>query len=155
MNWVFILVSVLAVLFLGFAIFAVRELLKKFRIYEQFISAEGYHQKLQFMWKGSKKGRMRNIIIKGSSPFQLLVAFKFPFGGIDFFGTGQSYKVDDRYYAVVSTFLWDPIKLIFEINTPSPSSWIAIELQDKSETEKFPVNIVCNPHFFQRLHFWS
>jgi len=154
MNWVLILVSILAALLLGFAIFVSKESLKKFRMYEQFISLDGYHRKILFTWNGDRKGKMRNIVIRCDSPFQLLVDFNFPFGGIDFFGTCKSYGVDGAHYAVVSTFLWSPIKLIFEINTPNERTWTSIGLQDE-ETKDLPVSLICPPHFYQKLHLWS
>jgi hypothetical protein len=146
-----IVLSAVALILLGGLIFVSKELLKKFKIHEKFTARSGYRWKEKIHWYGNKKGKMGNVVLRGKSEFSFLAEFNFPIGGgIDFFGTGEAKRVNNHFETVVSTFLWDPIDLLFEISSPQKQ-----EIEISFGPDNLVPDYVYNPHFFQRIHIGS
>jgi len=130
-----------------------KELLKKFKIHERFMKRQGYIQKINYYWHGGKEPKMRSIVIEARRCFSVLIGFKLVisligFEGIDWFGSIEARKVSDKTYrAVISTYMKDPTKFHFLLNSASPQKIIRIYQQERN----LEPDITCLPHFFQRF----
>lgn len=136
--------------FIWLSVFLGKELLKKFRLQEQFEAKEGYCYKIIYHYLGGKdkaKG-MRTIVLTGEKPFEFLVGFKFPLGGTDWFAVGESFPCDSEYHlAALSTYLArGPVEFRFLIKTRDSENIVFLEEREIA----FAPNVVAHPHFFQR-----
>ena len=165
MNWIVWLLLVTTIVFLSLAVFLGKEILKKFRLFDQFmteqsISSSGYIKKVYFDWTGEKKKGMRNIALEADCPFKVLVGFrlKIPllhFEGTDWFGVGSSKRDRGTDYVIISTFLWKkPVEFCFYIKSLNPEVHVKV-VPPQFATAKLKADIVCPPHIYQRLGFYA
>ncbi|MDD5145151.1 MAG: hypothetical protein PHW72_03460 [Candidatus Pacebacteria bacterium] len=133
------------------------ELRKKFKFQEIFEKTDGYVRKMTYPYAGGKKGAMERIIIRGEAPFEVLIGFKFPFGGTDWFGYGKSRKEGDDYYVVVSTWMAKrSVEFRFAVKSSSRDDAEHIIFDEiRAAKNGLPPDIVCPPHIFQRLGLWA
>ena len=106
-----IILTILATVFFLIGCFLGRELLKKFKSIEQFKEGDGYFQNLTYSYPGNQKGTMRNIVLRGSKPFKVLVGFDLiipilKYHGTDWYGDTEAVlTTSGEYLAVISTWM--------------------------------------------------
>jgi len=159
MNWTAWLLLATTIVFFSFALFLGREIFKKFRFLDRFMSQQGYIQRVSFHWPGSTNKDMQNIVLEADCPFKILVGFslKIPliFKGTDWFGVGSSRRDRGTDRAVISTFLWKkPVEFRFLINSMNPEIHIRIVPPNFTVAHLEP-DVICPPHFYQRLGFYA
>lgn len=153
------LLVVLSIILFAIAAFLGKELLKKFKFHDQFTSSEGYLQKVTHYWPGDSKPMMRNIILRASEPFKILIGFKLTipllnFEGTDWFGFTEAQPyTDGGYYSVISTYMGKgPAEFRLLVNSASKND-VSIILQSQEQT--FKPHLVCSPHWYQRIGFYG
>ncbi len=160
MNWMVWLLAATTIVFLSFAVFLGREMLKKFRLFDKFSDQEGYVQKTSFYWHGDKKKGMKNIVLEADSPFKVLIGFKLEipilrFTGTDWFEVCSSRRDRGADCVVISTFLWKkPVEFPFLINSLNPNIHVNI-IPPQFATANLEPDVICPPHLYQRLGFYA
>ena len=157
MNWIAWLLLILVIVFFIGIIFLAKELIKKFRFMTEFIQeGEGYVQKITYKWDGSSSTGMKEIELKSDLPFEVLIGFNlivplFP-TMFDHFGFVQAKEKGDNigYHAIISTYMGKkPVEFI-----------LFVKSRDKTKIEVIKTfhckpDVVCKPHLYQRLGFYS
>lgn len=146
----------LTILFFSLSLFFGLELLKKFEFMNEFIMNS--NQVVTWHYAGSvgKKGQMGNIVLRGKRKFCALVGFRLDipiikYSGYDHFNVVQS---DENGVAVISGWLGkSSFELQFLINTEASSAPIVVTSTE--EDQKLLPQIICKPHWWQRLGYYG
>lgn len=137
----------------GLVAFFAREYLKKFGYMRDFIKYS--NQKVVWVYsglkgKGGKRG-MRNIVLRGSKPFCVLVGFKLDikairFSGFDYYGFVRS---NEEGVAVISTFMGKgEVEFQFFVNTDLGVN--PVQATSTDEDQLLKPDATYPPHFYQK-----
>ena len=147
---------VLTVVFASVAIFLGSEFLKKFGFMRDFISNS--NQMVVWHYRGAedRKSDIRNIVLRGSKPFCVLVGFKLDipilgYSGFDYYGFVRS---DDQGVAVISTYLGKgECEFQFFVNTDVNHH--PVTASSGEDDQQLQPHSVYPPHWYQRFGFYG
>lgn len=148
-----LLVSILSVLVIALflaTVFLGKELLKKFVFTRDF--ARSSNQLVMWKYLADRKPGMYNIVLRGKTPFCVLVGFHlhiriFGYSGFDHYGFVRS---NEKGIAIISTYLGkSSCEFQFLVNTDIETNPIVATSDEKDQ--KFEPDFKSAPHWYQRL----
>lgn len=160
MTTALFIVSAIALVFFGIALFLGKEMFKKFCFMRDFVNNS--RSLLVLNYEGAKEygwdRGMRNIVIRAKEPFSVLVGFKLTapvFGtGFDYYGFANARRSEDGCVAVISTYLGNgPCVFQFFLNCDAATTDARVSTTD--DDQKFSPTAIFPPHFYQRLGFYA
>jgi len=145
--------AISSVLFFSVSVFLAKELVKKFRFFQCFVSSSRQLVPWYYKRKNVEKKGMHNIVLRGEKQFSALVGFELELpvignAGFDYYGLVHS---DKEGKAVFSTYLGNgDCKFVFFLNED-----IKVSVSSSEEDQKLNPTEIYPPHWWQKFGYFS